>query len=64
MVVTGQGAADVLLKEEASGTFILPIDTPIPNVFFKPLRRKQDEEIYKQTADEIRSILAPSPWPC
>jgi hypothetical protein len=35
------------------------IDTPIPNVFFKPLRRKQDEEIYKQTANEIRAILAP-----
>ncbi|MHC4448597.1 MAG: hypothetical protein ACYS0E_00470 [Planctomycetota bacterium] len=35
------------------------LNTPIPNVFFKPLRRKQDEDVYKQTADEIRSILAP-----
>jgi hypothetical protein len=30
---------------------------PIPNVFFKPLRRERDQPIYDETADAIRAIL-------
>jgi hypothetical protein len=35
------------------------LNTPIPNVFFKPLRREKDAEVYEQTADEIRTVLTP-----
>ena len=35
------------------------LNTPIPNVFFKPLRREMDAEVYEQTAGEIRTILTP-----
>jgi len=35
------------------------IEIPIPNVFFKPLRRTQDAPIYKETGDAIRAILSP-----
>jgi hypothetical protein len=30
---------------------------PIPNVFFKPLRRASDKAIYDETADAIRAVL-------
>lgn len=30
---------------------------PIPNVFFKPLRRDSDKPIYDETADAIRAVL-------
>ena len=33
--------------------------TPIPNVFFKPLRRESDNPVYEQTADAIREVLTP-----
>ena len=31
---------------------------PIPNVFFKPLRRERDKPIYDETSDAIRAILS------
>jgi len=34
------------------------IEIPIPNVFFKPLRRERDAPIYKETADAIRDVLS------
>jgi len=34
------------------------IEIPIPNVFFKPLRRERDAPIYKETADAIRGVLS------
>ena len=33
------------------------VGIPIPNVFFKPLRREQDRPIYDETADAIRGVL-------
>jgi len=32
-------------------------DIPIPNVFFKPLRRERDQPIYDETGDAIRALL-------
>ncbi|MHC4730782.1 MAG: hypothetical protein ACYS6Z_09370, partial [Planctomycetota bacterium] len=32
---------------------------PLPNMFFKPMRRERDRDIYAQTGDEIRRFLRP-----
>jgi len=35
------------------------LTTPIPNVYFKPLRRGKDAPIYEETANAIRGLLSP-----
>jgi hypothetical protein len=35
------------------------LNAPLPNMFFKPMRRERDRDIYAQTGDEIRRFLRP-----
>ncbi|MFI5402597.1 MAG: hypothetical protein ACHQ1G_06635, partial [Planctomycetota bacterium] len=35
------------------------ISTPIPNFFFKPIRRKSDTDIYAETSKAVRQYLRP-----
>ena len=35
------------------------IKVPIPNVMMKGMRRRQDEDIYRETGDAIKAVLTP-----
>jgi hypothetical protein len=35
------------------------LNAPLPNMFFKPMRRESDEDIYAETGEAIRAFLRP-----
>ncbi len=35
------------------------VDVPLPNVFFRPIRRDRDADLFESSAEQIRSLLTP-----
>ncbi|MHC4956333.1 MAG: hypothetical protein ACYTGZ_21030 [Planctomycetota bacterium] len=54
----GQEKKVLAIVEERYKRVEAGISIPIPNVFFKPLRRERDATIYEETADAIRAVLS------